>query len=68
LQDDNDDDDLDSPGTCERRLSLDIQRTTALTIPLRPRFNLLGKDKICAKKHGNYLLKYHSCPREYFES
>ena len=35
-----DDDDLESPGTCERRLSLDIQRTTALTIPLPPSFNL----------------------------
>ena len=36
--DDNDgehDDDLKSPGTCERRPSLDIQRTTALTISLR---------------------------------
>ena len=29
------DDDLKSPGTCERRPSLDIQRTTALTISLR---------------------------------
>ena len=37
---DDDDDDLESPGTCERRLSLDIQRTTALTIPLPPSFNL----------------------------
>ena len=33
--DDDDDDDLESPGTCERRPSLDIQRTTALTISLR---------------------------------
>ena len=32
---DDDDDDLKSPGTCERRPSLDIQRTTALTISLR---------------------------------
>ena len=38
VDDDNDgehDDDLESPGTCERRPSLDIQRTTALTISLR---------------------------------
>ena len=33
--DDEHDDDLKSPGTCERRPSLDIQRTTALTISLR---------------------------------
>ena len=33
--DDEHDDDLESPGTCERRPSLDIQRTTALTISLR---------------------------------
>ena len=33
--DDAHDDDLKSPGTCERRPSLDIQRTTALTISLR---------------------------------
>ena len=35
LGDDEHDDDLKSPGTCERRPSLDIQRTTALTISLR---------------------------------
>ena len=33
--DDEHDDDLKAPGTCERRPSLDIQRTTALTISLR---------------------------------
>ena len=33
--DDEHDDDLKPPGTCERRPSLDIQRTTALTISLR---------------------------------
>ena len=33
--DDEHDDDLKSPGTCERRPSLDIQRKTALTISLR---------------------------------